>query len=139
MGDNFDVRASDRESGTFKDYPPRASLLEDLYRPLPVLTTAIDGNSLELDSISNSVVQGLSSALDSSDCDELHTLFFSSQAFYRDSLAMTCHKRTFKGPETISLALLKLAKEREPSDFHLTPGSQYMAIKPSLVRMCPLT
>ncbi len=135
MGDNFDIRASDREDGPFKDYPPRASLLEDLYRPLPVLTIAIDGNSLDLDSISNGVVQGLSSALNSSDYDELHNLFYSSQAFYRDSLAMTYHKRTIKGPETISLALLELAKERETSDFQLTPGSQYMAVKPSLVRM----
>ncbi len=63
---------------------------------------------------------------------------YSSQAYHRDAFALTYHRRTFKTPQTISLALLKLSKERGTEGFQLSPGSQYMSVLPTLVSPVPL-
>ena len=135
MGDNFNTQGNGKQTGQFRDYPRRASLLEELYEPLPGVTAAIDSEKLDLDKIAGALIQELASALGDNDRQRCRNLFYESQAYYRDAFAMTYHRRTFKTPETICLALLKLNKDRKTEGFALTPGSQYMSVLPNLVRV----
>ncbi len=75
MGDNFNTDANGKASGQFRDYPRRASLLDELYEPLPVLDTAIDGESLDVDGVAEAVLRSLFSALDNGDLDSCRGLF----------------------------------------------------------------
>ncbi|KAH8895412.1 FAD/NAD(P)-binding domain-containing protein [Thozetella sp. PMI_491] len=115
-----------------EDYPPKASLLEDLYKPLPQLNFEVDYQQMDLDEVGKAVVQELFSALQNGDQQRCESLFYQGQCYYRDSLALTYHKRGFEGAGSISRTLLKLSKARVVGDLAAVPGAQHFVVSPTL-------
>ncbi len=136
MGDNFDSYSDSTEGKgmKLKDHPRQASLLHDLYQPLPAVSIVFgESNALDTSGIADQVLGQFSSALGDGDQESLQALFYQPQSFYRDTLAFTYHNRTFKQSEVIAAVLTDLSKARAPRAFQLTPGPLYHRVLPTLV------
>ena len=135
MGDTFDTdaHANGMPEVELKDYPRQTSLLNELYQPLPILDVFFGGDDVDTSELAGHILRRFSVALRDADQGQLQGLFFPPQSFYRDTLALTYHSRTFKNAKSITFALLRLSKDRGARDFELAPGSQYMRASPTLV------
>lgn len=94
------------------EYPPKADLRRDLYRPLPKIPPGtVDPAEMAGDvplAQAQAVVDALNAALSSNDADELADCFYPDQAFWRDIVALTSHLRTLIQSTAIADALLHL-------------------------------
>ncbi|UPK90971.1 hypothetical protein LCI18_001906 [Fusarium solani-melongenae] len=111
----MDTDGSSISSG--EEYPPVADLRTIIAeRPIPVLPLDILGLiSLKEDETRRQALNsldGLNAALAANDSDALGRCFFSEQAYWKDTLALTYHLRTFFGPRVIATNLLETHRLR---------------------------
>lgn len=94
------------------EYPPRADLRKDVYRPLPKIAPGtVDPAGMTGDvplTQTQEVLDVLNAALASNDAEKVAGCFFPEQAFWRDIVALTSHLRTFIQPGVVAAALLQL-------------------------------
>lgn len=92
------------------EYPPKADLRRDVYKPLPKVTPGtVDPAEMVGDvpvARAQAALTALNAALLSNDAEKLADCFFQDQAFWRDIVALTSHLRTFFQPKAIADALL---------------------------------
>ncbi|KAL2691372.1 hypothetical protein Neosp_001757 [[Neocosmospora] mangrovei] len=100
-----------------EEYPPAADLRAIIAdRPIPVLLR----DTVDLISLTNDearkqalgILDELNAALAENDLNALQRWFFSEQAYWKDTLAMTYHLRTFLGPRVIAANLLETRRLR---------------------------
>lgn len=98
------------------EYPPRADLRKDVYRPLPKIAPGIvDPAAMAGDASTNhaqAVLDALNAALASNDANKVADCFYPEQAFWRDIVAFTSHLRTFIQPDVVANALLQMKSLR---------------------------
>ncbi|CZR63123.1 related to flavoprotein involved in K+ transport [Phialocephala subalpina] len=115
------------------DFPPKADLLTEIYQPLPKLTATVDWDALDASTTAEQVVRGFSTALEGADKNALADHFLADQSYWRDTLAITSHLRTFKGRDVIELVLTEQNRQRRIHGIAITPGSaQIVAASESL-------
>lgn len=105
------------------DFPPKADLLTEIYQPLPNLTAVIDWDALDVAATAEGVVTGFSTVLESTDKNALGNVFLAHQAYWRDTLAVTSHMRTFKDREVIAAILIELKNKRLIHSISIVPAS----------------
>ena len=110
------------------DYPPRADLLTEIYQPLPKVTATVDWNSLDVATTAEQAIREISIALQSTDRGDFIDLFLANQSFWRDTLAITSHLRTFKGPDVIVTVLRELNTQRGIDAIAIVPGSAQVVV-----------
>jgi hypothetical protein len=81
------------------------------------------------------VLSSLNAALAAADTDALEGCFFLGQAYWKDSLALTWHLRTFTSPGVIAASLLQTKELRGmQGDIKLDGAAQFVPATPVLVR-----
>lgn len=94
------------------EYPPKADLRRDVYRPLPKIPPGTVNPANVAGDVplarAQAVVNALNAALSSNNADDLADCFYPDQAFWRDIVALTSHLRTLIQPKAIAGALLQL-------------------------------
>lgn len=117
----------------YPDFPKKANLRADLYRPLPN-THIIDPQTIDVAAVADNVLRQFSSALEARDEFKLRTLFFEAQAYFKDTVALTYHRRTFTDSQSSALALLELSDSWKASGFRVVAGSvKYLTMGSHLV------
>ncbi|ROW18112.1 hypothetical protein VPNG_00180 [Cytospora leucostoma] len=100
-----------------EDFPPEGELLkmQEQY-PLPnIAPGTVDPAGLSEEEATKQALAALSTfnaALESDNAEGLAGVFYDSQAFWRDQLALTYHIRTFASPSVVAAALLETKKLR---------------------------
>ncbi|KAK3939378.1 hypothetical protein QBC46DRAFT_459705 [Diplogelasinospora grovesii] len=101
------------------EYPPRADLRKDVYKPLPAVSVSVvglDDDKQRVQQIAGDFIQQqLNAALRDGSSDKLKGCFLAgneSPAYWRDQLALTYHWRTFTGQAAIAAAFMGLEKLR---------------------------
>lgn len=97
------------------EYPPKASLAKDVYRPFPTLPSSFSPETPNVEdpvTLVTESLSGLSAALASGDVSQVQACFLTAQAYWRDVVAFTWHLRTFFDGPAIAPALVQLAKAR---------------------------
>ncbi|KAH8887797.1 FAD/NAD(P)-binding domain-containing protein [Thozetella sp. PMI_491] len=109
------------------EYPPRADLRRDVYKPIPnIPPDAIGAGGVDSATASNhalATVKHLSEALKGAAAENFSDAFFAEQAFWRDLLALTYHFRTFSNGAGIAAPFLELAKLRGVTELALVKDS----------------
>lgn len=111
-------------------------------QPLPVIAPGtVDADLMSSDEATKqvqTVVDALNAAVAADDAQALESLFFSgSKVYWKDSLALTAHLRTFVDANVISSALLETAKLRDVSEFKVEGAAKFLPATPVLVRYSP--
>lgn len=111
-------------------------------QPLPVIAPGtVDADLMSGDEATKqaqAVVDALNAAVAADDAKALEGLFFSgSKVYWKDSLALTAHLRTFTDADVISSALLETAKLRAVSEFKVEGVAKFLPATPVLVRNYP--
>ncbi|KAJ4393339.1 hypothetical protein N0V93_002547 [Gnomoniopsis smithogilvyi] len=92
------------------EYPPKADLRRDVYRPLPKITPGTVDPAEMVGNVpiarAREVLAALNVALISNDTEKLTDCFFQDQAFWRDIVALSSHLRAFFQPKAIANVLL---------------------------------
>lgn len=100
-----------------EEWPPRASLHKDVYRPFPRLppnlppASETDAPALLRDALAN-LAGALGGGGAGGDAARVAACFLRGQAYWRDLLALTWHIRTLRDAPAIAPALLELAGRR---------------------------
>ncbi|TDZ67839.1 hypothetical protein CTRI78_v002615 [Colletotrichum trifolii] len=105
---------------TFPECPPRADVKEQVYAPLPKGFPHCDWTNVQASMVGLNAVREVSEALQKRSHQGLARLFSGdvigeTTSYWRDTLALTAHLRTFKGNRTIASALLELHELRQVS------------------------
>jgi hypothetical protein len=105
--------------------------------PIPVLSpdtvSLISfGKHGELEQVSV-VVDAFNEAVARNDIEALQTCFFTKQAYWKDSLALTYHLRTFRKPEVIAKNLIKTKEARRCEGAWKLEGAVFVPATPVLV------
>lgn len=98
-----------------EEYPPKASLQEDVYRPFPALPAGSTNSNPPVDDPAGLVQEALtslSSALQDGATERVQACFLAQQSYWRDVLAFTWHLRTLYDRPRIAPALAELAQAR---------------------------
>ena len=118
----------------FPDFPSKADLLTEIYQPLPKLTAVIDWETLDSSVATEQVLRSFAKALETADTNALGDVFLTCQSFWRDTLAVTSHLRTFKSREVIASVLTSLNNKRRIHGIALIPGTaQVVVVSETLV------
>ncbi|KAK7733905.1 hypothetical protein SLS53_008055 [Cytospora paraplurivora] len=120
------------------EYPPRADLRKDVYRPLPKIAPGtIDPAALTGDvptTQAQAVLDALNAALASNDTEKVAECFYPEQAFWRDIVALTSHLRSFSRPNVVAAALLQTTSLRGiEGKIELTGNPHFSVISPVLM------
>ncbi|KAI0010778.1 hypothetical protein F4779DRAFT_576077 [Xylariaceae sp. FL0662B] len=120
------------------EYPPKADLRKDVYRPLPKIAPGtVDPSTMVGDTPTTeakSAVDAFNAALLRNDAEKLASCFYSEQAFWRDIVALTSHLRTFSMPSIIAAALLRMNKLRGVAgNVQFTGEAHFSVINPVLM------
>ena len=110
------------------DFPPRADILTEIYQPLPKLTAVIDWETLDSSATAEKAVRSFATALETADTNALGDVFLTRQSFWRDTVAITSHLRTFEGREVIASVLTELNNQRRISEITLISGTPQVAV-----------
>jgi hypothetical protein len=113
------------------EYPRKADLRNDIYRPLPKIERGIIDPALitgdEPTVLARTALDAFNEALASNDADKLADCFYAEQAFWRDIVALTSHLRTIALARLIAPVFLDLValrgiagKIKLAGDAHLT-------------------
>ncbi|KAH6695149.1 hypothetical protein F5X68DRAFT_243654 [Plectosphaerella plurivora] len=107
---------------TFPDFPPQVDPRKDIYKPLPLTADVVDWKTIDATDISTRVLRDIAEILsqDKNDSGDLEVLFRKEGSFWRDTLALTAHIRTFSGPSIIGGTLRQLGDARGVNGFILT-------------------
>lgn len=120
------------------DFPPKADLLTEIYQPLPKLTAVVDWEALDASAAAEQGVKSFSTALERVDTKALVDEFLTGQSYWRDTLAITSHLRTFNNRSVIVTALNELNSQRRISEIAIIPGStQVTVVSETLVGSLP--
>ena len=125
------------EQFQLRDFPPRADVETQIFRPLPSVhdfpaKATIDSDAEEICSTVLSMLSG--SVQGSQSTPRLEDLFLRDGAYWRDTLAFTYHLRTFKSRKEIARAFRDLNPRRQSFSFEIIPGStKPVSAGPSLV------
>lgn len=122
--------AGDRRRAEVRDYPSKASLLKDIYRPLPICP-AVDPANTDPAAVFAACLTTLSAGLTSGDLEGIKRCFHSDQSYWRDQLAFTYHSRTFSDA-SIPMSLYKRSKIAGPTAFTPLPGARVTPAGPTL-------
>jgi hypothetical protein len=119
-----------------RDFPLRANIAKEIYSPLPIVPAhLVEGAASAAATVAGGVIAEFSNALAGCDAAALRDLFFREQSYWRDSLAMTYHLRTFRDDNVIVHALLELNSKRRIRGASIIPGSpSLLSPSPTLVR-----
>ncbi|KAM6512157.1 hypothetical protein FSOLCH5_009876 [Fusarium solani] len=135
------------------EHPLPASLRQMMdQQPVPVLDQqTVDLVSLPGESATEqalTVLDAFKAAVTADDAAALQDLFFLEQAYWKDTLALTCHLRTFFTPEVIVANFLHTKKLRDvPTEWKLeganfipaTPALQFIDVSLSFTTTSPAT
>ncbi|KAH8646369.1 hypothetical protein BGZ60DRAFT_465011 [Tricladium varicosporioides] len=105
------------------DFPPRANLLKDIYQPLPKVSVTIDLDTFDTASAAERVVRDFAAALEKGDKNDIADLFVTDQSYWRDTIAITAHLRTFKSSHVITSVLTELNERRHINQIAIVPGT----------------
>ncbi|KAK4125615.1 FAD/NAD(P)-binding domain-containing protein [Parathielavia appendiculata] len=113
----IDMAASQATTPSLGEYPPAVDLRAMMRaHPLPVISEEmIDETVMTGDEPTKQalvVLGSLNAALVNADVEALRRCFFPGQAYWKDSLALTWHLRTFKTPGGIAASLMQTTKLR---------------------------
>lgn len=116
------------------DFPVKANLLTEIYQPLPIVNVVVDWDSFDAPATAEKVVKLFSTALGKRDTNALRTIFITGRSYWRDTLAITSHLRTFKDSAVIAPILTELSSERRISEIGIISGSeQVVSVSETLV------
>jgi len=120
------------------EYPPRADLRKDVYKPLPkIVPGTIDAAAMmgDLpDTHAQAVLDTLNAALSSNDAEKVSGCFYPEQAFWRDIVALTSHLRTFIQPDVIAAALLQMKSFRGiDGEIKISGDPHFVVMNPTMV------
>jgi hypothetical protein len=110
------------------DFPARADLLTEIYHPLPKLTVDIDWEALNSYVETQQAVKSFATALENTDTKALVDIFLTCQSFWRDTVALTSHLRTFKDRQVIVSALIELNNRRRINKITPIPGTARVVV-----------
>lgn len=105
------------------EYPKLADLRRDIYRPLPVVSLLADAPTPDPMQVCTDILTTLFEGLASGDVAKVKDCFYAEQSYWRDSLALTYHFRTFNDRETISHALVDRATVAKTGGVVVYPGT----------------
>ncbi|TDZ15099.1 putative indole-3-pyruvate monooxygenase YUCCA10 [Colletotrichum orbiculare MAFF 240422] len=105
---------------TFPECPLRADVKEQIYAPLPKGFPHCDWTNVQASMVGLNAVREVSEALQKQSHQGLARLFSGdvigeTTSYWKDTLALTAHLRTFRGNRTIASALLELHDLRQVS------------------------
>jgi hypothetical protein len=103
------------------DFPPKVDLLTKVYQPLPKLTAVVDWDALDASATAEEVLRSFSKALDRADKIGLGDILLARQSYWRDTLAITSHLRTFKDRNIIATVLTELNRQRRINGIAIIP------------------
>lgn len=109
------------------DFPPKVDIATEIYQPLPELTVDVDWDILDASTTAEQVLTAFSTALDA-DNNAFSELFL-PQSYWRDTLALTSHLRTFKDCERITNVFKKVNKEHRIHGIAIVPGSAQIVVE----------
>jgi hypothetical protein len=116
------------------DFPPRADLLTEIYHPLPKLTVYVDWEALDSHVTAEQAVKTFATALETTNTNSLTETFLTYQSFWRDTVALTSHLRTFKNRQVIVAVLTELNNRRRINEITPIPGTaQVVVVSETLV------
>lgn len=106
------------------EFPVRADIHKQIYRAFPEVDVSVLGTIQPEDAaqIAATALESLSSATKDGDSSALSRCFLSEQSFWRDSVALTYHFRTFNDAAQIASNLLARCQFHGANDFKLLPG-----------------
>ena len=112
-------------------------------QPVPLLAPGtVDPASMggeEPTKVAVAVLKTFNAALAADDAEALEKCFFAEQAYWKDSLALTYHMRTFAGPGVVAASLLKTKTLRDVADgFKIVGKARFMPATPVIVRYFPI-
>lgn len=121
-----------------EEYPLKVDLRKEFSKPLPIIPpgTVDPGgmSSAEASLQAQTILDSFNSAVNAKDIKALSACFYSSQAYWRDMLALTWYLRTFATPEIIASALLETNNLRGVSGgFELKGEAKFTPATPVLV------
>ncbi|KAI2778207.1 hypothetical protein F4815DRAFT_494773 [Daldinia loculata] len=120
------------------EWPPKADLRKDIYKPLPRIPPGTINPSVITGDIptiqAKVVIDAFSNALLSNDVKRLASCFHTEQAYWRDIVALTSHLRTFSTPSTVAAALLHTKGLRGISnDVEIIGDAHFVEISPVMM------
>ena len=122
-----------------QEYPPKADLRRQLYKPLPFIPPGTVDPALdaaEATKQGTSIILKMNAALKDGNEELLEQCFFKGQAYWRDILALTSHLRTFATPRVIARALIETHKLRGFAEgLELQGQAKFVPASPVLVRL----
>lgn len=118
--------------------PPAANLRKMINEyPLPAIAAGtLESGSMGGDeAVKQSLIvfDKLNAALAADDAEAVGACFYDNHAWWKDSLALTYHLRTFNTPKIVSAALLETRKLRGLGKFQLDGGAVFIPATPFLV------
>lgn len=78
-------------------------------------------------------MDAFNTVLTNNDAAALQACFFPAQSYWKDSLALTYHLRTFRGPEVIAKNLLATKEARQCNPVWKLEGAVFVPATPALV------
>lgn len=105
------------------EYPARADLRSQIYRPLPAVSLPVDQPNPESMSICTEVLESLFKGLSAGDAAAVKESFYPDQSYWRDQLALTYHFRTFTDRDVITQALVDRTSTNKLDKLTVLPGT----------------
>jgi hypothetical protein len=105
------------------EFPVKVDISKDIYRPFPEIDQVdkVAEGAKDAFGTASAALASLSSALQAGDAAAVQSCFLSSQCFWRDSVSLTYHFRTFLDA-AVGLNLVVRAKLHGAKDFKPVPG-----------------
>ena len=124
------------------EYPPKADLRNDVSKPLPTINAGtVDPASMTGDATTacvKAVLATFNAAIASNDVEKLASCFYSEQAYWRDTVALTSHLRTFETPRVVAAALLKMIRlQGLVGEFEVAREAHFAVLSPVMVSYPP--
>ncbi|OLN87313.1 putative indole-3-pyruvate monooxygenase YUCCA9 [Colletotrichum chlorophyti] len=104
------------------DFPPKVDIQTQIYDALPQTAALCDWDSLDATQTAGDVVAQFAEAVQHGQYQALENMFADTSSYWKDTLSLTAHIRTFKGSATIAAALIELQGERKAHGFRFNGG-----------------
>lgn len=110
------------------DFPPKVDLLTKVYQPLPKLIADVDWDAVDASAKAEQVLRSFSKTLDRADANALGDIFLARQSYWRDTLAITSHLRTFKDCNIIATVLTEVNSQRGINGIVIIPRTAQIGV-----------